>query len=466
MYGWSEQEVIGRPVPIVPEDERQQYRDALNLISQGVSQHGMEGRPQRKDGSRLDVRFFLDPLYDTAGKVTGNMAISEDITERKALQAQLFQAQKMEAVGQLAGGVAHDFNNLLNVILGYSDLLLERADPSDPMHKRIVQIKKSAERGATLTRQLLAFSRKQVLQPKILDINTLVVEEEQMLSRLLGEHIELTTHLEPSLGQVKADPGQMEQILMNLAVNSRDAMPDGGRLIIETENVELDEAYTNQHLGARPGSFVMLKVSDTGIGIDPETQAHIFEPFFTTKEPGKGTGLGLSTVYGIVKQSEGFIWVYSEPGMGTTFKIYLPRVDAVAEAPSEEKAAARTAQSQATVLIVEDEESLRELAREFLESAGYKVLMAKNGPEALQIAAQHPGPIEILVTDVVMPGMSGREVARRLASFRPAMKVLYVSGYTNNAIAHHGVLDPRVAFLEKPFTKNDLLSKVRELLEA
>jgi len=381
-------------------------------------------------------------------------------------QQQLLQVQKMEAIGRLAGGVAHDFNNLLTVLGGRSRLLLDRLRRDDPLRRDIELIQETADRAATLTQQLLAFSRKQVLAPKVLDLNAVVVNMDTMLRRLIGEDIDLVTVPGPALGRVKADPGQIEQVIMNLAINARDAMPRGGQLTIETANVELDEAYARRHVAVRPGPHVMLAVSDTGPGMDAETQARVFEPFFTTKEPGKGTGLGLATVYGIVKQSGGNIWVYSEPGRGTTFKIYLPRVEEAAEPVEPAKALAGPPRGLETVLVVEDDEALRELAREILQSHGYTVLEARHGGEALPIGERHAGPIHLLVTDVVMPWMSGRELARRLMPAHPEMKVLYVSGYTENAVVHNGVLDPDTAFLQKPFTPDALARKVREVLDA
>ena len=394
------------------------------------------------------------------------IAVKQDISDFKQLEEQLRQSQKLEAIGMLAGGIAHDFNNLLTVIRGYSDLTLMRLSEEDPLHRNISEVKKAAERAAGLTRQLLAFSRKQVLQPKVLDLNAVVSELEKMLRRLIGEDIGLRTVLESDLGSVKADPGQIEQIIMNLAVNARDAMPQGGKLTIETTNVYLDEDYAKVHIAVIPGPYVMFAVSDTGTGMDSRTQARIFEPFFTTKEKGKGTGLGLSTVYGIVKQSGGNIWVYSEVGQGTTFKVYLPRVD---EGAQEYKRSAETEgaiQGSETILLAEDEEMVRKLARQVLEMHGYQVLEAANGGAALLICERHKEPIHLLITDVIMPEMSGRELADRLAQLRPEMKVLYMSGYTDNAIVHQGVLDEGANFIQKPFPTDALARKVREVLDA
>ena len=380
-------------------------------------------------------------------------------------QGQLEQAQKMDAVGRLAGGVAHDFNNLLTVILGRTDILLHPLKPEDPMRRGIELIQRTAGRAADLTRQLLAFSRKQVLEPVVLDLAAVTTDMKDMLGRLIGEDIALLTTPTPGLGRVKADRGQIEQVIMNLAVNARDAMPQGGRLIVETANIDLDDEYVRRHVGARPGPHVMLAVSDTGTGIPHEIQSQIFEPFFTTKEQGKGTGLGLATVYGIVKQSGGYIEVDSEPGQGTTFRVYLPRLDA-GPAPVDRSARpAAAAGGTETILLVEDEEGVRELARDILRASGYTVLEARNGPEALLLCERHQGPLEMLLTDVVMPRMSGRELAERLAPLRPDLSVLYMSGYTDDAVIRHGVLGAGTAFLQKPFTPAALVLRVRETLD-
>ena len=380
-------------------------------------------------------------------------------------QGQLEQAQKMDAIGRLAGGVAHDFNNLLTVILGRTDILLHPLKPEDPTRHGIELIQRTAGRAADLTRQLLAFSRKQVLEPVILDLSAVTTDMKDMLGRLIGEDIALLTTPTPGLGRVKADRGQIEQVIMNLAVNARDAMPQGGRLILETASVDLDDEYVRRHVGARPGPHVMLAVSDTGTGIPHEIQAQIFEPFFTTKEQGKGTGLGLATVYGIVKQSGGYIEVDSEPGQGTTFRIYLPRLDAEAAPVDRSARPATAAGGTETILLVEDEEGVRELARDILRASGYTVLEARNGAEALPLCARHQGPLDMLLTDVVMPRMSGRELAERLAPLRPDLSVLYMSGYTDDAVIRHGVLGAGTAFLQKPFTPAALVLRVRETLD-
>jgi signal transduction histidine kinase/ActR/RegA family two-component response regulator len=397
--------------------------------------------------------------------------LQREVAERKAAEEalreseqQLRMSQRLEAVGQLAGGVAHDFNNLLTVITGYSDLILTQLKEDDPLRHKADEVRKAAERAASLTRQLLAFSRKQVLQPKVLDLNSLVAEMSKMLRRLIGEDIELILALKPALARIKADPGQVEQVLMNLLVNARDAMPQGGKMVVETAQAELSEAYADMHIAVTPGQYVMLAVSDTGEGMDAETQKHIFEPFFTTKEVGKGTGLGLATVYGIVKQSGGNIWVYSEKGRGTTFKIYLPRVEEEAEHQSGGERVERLRGTE-TILLVEDEAMVRKLTRSILEENGYRVLEAANGEEALRLCSQYQGPIHLMVTDVVMPLMNGRELAQRMLDSCREVRVLYMSGYTDDAIVHHGVLDPSTHFLEKPFTPDALARKVREVLE-
>jgi len=362
--------------------------------------------------------------------------------------------------------VAHDFNNVLTGITGYTDLLLMDLNPSDPIREHLDQIQRAAKRAASLTRQLLAFSRRQVLKPEVLLLNGVVADMEKMLQRLIGEDIDLVTVLDPGLGAVRADPGQIEQVILNLAINARDAMPNGGKLTIETANVELDKAYARRHVAVKPGPHVMLAISDTGHGMDAETQSHIFEPFFTTKEPDKGTGLGLSTVYGIVKQSGGNIWVYSEPGRGTTFKIYLPRVEAAVETKQREQTVSAPVGGSETVLLVEDDDIVRDLACRVLAKRGYQVLEAASGREAVLLCERHRGEIQILITDVVLPQMNGRELAERVRPLQPDMRVLYISGYTGNAIIHHGVLRPGTFFLQKPFTPETLLLKVRQVLES
>jgi len=423
----------------------------------------VEATWKRKDGRRLTVQLSVRAVRDGTGQVVFYETFARDITERRQLESQLLQAQKMEAVGRLAGGVAHDFNNLLTVILSYSDLLLEDLPSDAPDREDVEEIRKAAIAASTLTRQLLAFSRQQVLQPRVLDVNEVIAGTEKLLGRLLGEDVRFTTTLASKLGAVKVDPGQLEQIIMNLAVNARDAMPRGGRLTIETANVELDEAYVRGHPLAQPGRYVMLAVTDTGVGMDAATQARIFEPFFTTKEPGKGTGLGLATVYGIVKQHGGSIWVYSEPGRGTSFKIYLPRVD---EAVSPQIATpAETVGGSETVLVTEDVAAVRAVAKQMLERQGYTVLEAPDGEAAITLVEQYAEVIHLLLTDVVMPDVSGRELATRLQALRPHLKVLYMSGYTDDAIVRHGILEEGIAYLQKPFTPDTLARKVRAVLD-
>jgi PAS domain S-box-containing protein len=410
------------------------------------------------------------PLRGTDGEIIGVIGVALDITDRKQLADQLRQSQKLQAVGELAGGVAHDFNNLLMVVKGHAEMLLDRlpggpADRQTPARQNVEQIQQAAERAAALTRQLLAFSRMQVLQPRVLDLNEVVSGMIKMVSRVIGANIELMFLPGMNLGRVKADPSQIEQVALNLVVNARDAMPDGGRLTIETSNVHLDRDYATQHAVVDPGPYVMLTVSDTGCGMDAATQARIFEPFFTTKTQGRGTGLGLATVYGVVKQSGGYVWVYSEVGQGTTFKIYLPMVQAPAEKTTPEKIVSGHEPGTETVLLVEDEQSVRELVSEYLKARGYKVLDAIDGTQALEIAAAHAGKIQLLITDVVMPRVSGRELAARLASSRPDLKVLYISGYTDDSVFRHGVLQGGMAFLQKPFNLKALAGKIREVLE-
>ena len=417
------------------------------------------------DWEKRTFESHVQPLRDIEGEIVGVIGIGLDITDRKHLTDQLRQSQKMQAVGQLAGGVAHDFNNLLMVVKGHAEILLNRMPANSPLRSNAEAVDRAADRAAALTRQLLAFSRMQVLQPRVLDLNEVVGGMTKMFSRVIGENIDMTFVPGAKLGRVKADPGQIEQVLLNLVVNARDAMPDGGRLTIETSNVHLDSDYCAKHHNIEPGPWVMLTVTDTGCGMDAQTQTRIFEPFFTTKEKGKGTGLGLATVYGVVKQSGGFIYVYSEVGQGTTFKIYLPQVMAEVDTDVAEKAPAAPVRGSETVLFVEDEESVRELVTEYLRSAGYKVLEASDGVQALEIAAGHKGTIEILVTDVVMPRLSGRELASRIGTDRPGVRVLFISGYTYDSIFRHGVLEGGVAYLQKPFNLKAIAQKIREVLD-
>jgi signal transduction histidine kinase len=413
------------------------------------------------DRNKREEEFLTAIANTLAGIIIRNRGEKEIAT----LQEQFHQSQKMEAIGQLAGGIAHDFNNLLTIIKGYSQLSLIELKENDPMREGIEEIKRAADRAADLTRQLLAFSRRQILEMKILDLNTVLRNLDKMLRRVIGEDIELVTLMADDLGRVKTDPGQIEQVIMNLAVNAKDAMPKGGKLTIETANVELDETYARSHVAVIPGRYAMLSVSDTGVGMTAEVKEQVFEPFFTTKEKGKGTGLGLSTVYGIVKQSGGNIWIYSEPGQGTTFKIYLLRVDEPLEELKEKAEVKGIPRGSETILVVEDEEKVLKLTVQILRGQGYAVLEAPHGDDALLVCEQHEGPIHLMLTDVVMPNMSGLELAKRLKAFHPEMKVLYMSGYTDNAIVHHGVLEKGMNYIQKPFTIEGLARKVREVLD-
>jgi two-component system, cell cycle sensor histidine kinase and response regulator CckA len=419
---------------------------------------------QSKAGRTFEVEVISHEL-EYAGKRVG-MVVAQDISERRHLESQLRQAQKMEAVGRLAGGVAHDFNNLLMVIKGHTELLLNSLDSSDQIARKVEQIDKSADRASALTRQLLAFSRRQVLQPQVMNVNSTIEEMGKLLPRLIGEDIELIIRTDKHLGSVRADASQMEQVLMNLAVNARDAMPNGGKLLIETANIHIDQGYTFSHPLMKTGPYVRLTVTDNGTGMDAETQGHIFEPFFTTKEKGKGTGLGLATVYGIIKQSGGFIWVYSELGKGTSFKIYLPRVEQAEQSPVTPRPSADLPTGTETVLLTEDEQDVREIARQFLESGGYRVIEAKNGVEAIRLAGEHRGKIQLLVTDMVMPGMTGQELAVRLKTEHPGLNVVFMSGYSEHAATEMVDADPSVRLLTKPFSRAAILRTVGEILRA
>jgi PAS domain S-box-containing protein len=459
--GYKREEVIGRTSLEIkfwekPED-RARFTEVLG--KQG-SVRDLEVAFRTKSGER---RIALDSadVIEVNGQ-TCVIAILKDITDRKSLESQLRQLQKMEAIGQLSGGVAHDFNNLLSVILGYSEMLETGLEKNPKLRKTAQEITKAGQRAASLTRQLLAFSRQQVLEPKVLNLNAVVSDTKKMLRRLIGEHIAITSNLAPDLGPVVADRVQMEQVIMNLAVNARDAMPNGGKLTIETRNVDLDEEYAVHHPPTAPGQYVELVMADTGAGMDAQTLSHIFEPFFTTKEVGKGTGLGLATVYGVVKQSGGYIWVYSEPGLGTTFKVYLPRVTKGIAQNDAGGRAMPTAHGTETILLVEDEESLRTLTRTMLEQSGYTVLEAGGGLEAVEVARNRRGPIDLLLTDIVMPGINGREVARNLTMARPGLKVLFMSGYSGFASRGHDAQED--ALLSKPFTRDDLLAKIHDAL--
>ena len=442
-------------------DAKEQAR-LMGEFRRGARLDNVEVRWKRKDGKQITVRLSGRAVKGETGEVVE--VIAEDVTERRVLEDQFRQAQKMEAVGRLAGGVAHDFNNLLMVISGYTEVLMEHTEKDHALHPKIAAIQQAADRATTLTRQLLAFSRKQLLELKVVDLNAIVKDIERLLRPLIGENIELVSRLASDLGRNRADAGQIEQVIMNLVVNSKDAMQNGGKIIIRTANVSLDGDLPRECSYIQPGPYVMLSVEDNGHGMDKETQSRIFEPFFTTKEKGKGTGLGLSTVYGIIKQSGGYVLAQSEVGRGTTFSIYLPRVEEPAEIAGVTRAAQSATGGSETVLLVEDEESVRQLVRETLEAKGYKVLEADHGAAALQIASDYHGPIDMLITDVVMPGMSGRELSEQLSASDPDIKILYLSGYTEDAVVHQGVLEPGTSFLQKPFTLQALARKVREVL--
>ncbi|MGC2235427.1 MAG: PAS domain S-box protein [Pyrinomonadaceae bacterium] len=465
ILGYAREECMGmtQAEVIAPEC----YEEARQMIERklaGEEETVYELEAIAKDGRRVAIEVNTKLVFQD-GVAVAVQGIARDVTERKHLEEQLRQAQKMEAVGQLAGGIAHDFNNLLTAINGYSELTLRRLQAEDPLRPNIEEIKKAGDRAASLTRQLLAFSRKQVLQPKVLDLNTVVIELEKMLQRLIGEDIELQTLPASDLGRINADPGQIEQVIMNLAVNARDAMPQGGKLTIETRNVHIEKEYSVHHNTVSPGCYVMLSISDNGEGMKEQVQKRIFEPFYTTKENGKGTGLGLSTVYGIVNQSGGSILVDSEIGRGTSFKIYLPQVDKSAEKYKSGAESEKVLQGTETVLLAEDDETVRNLIREVLENCGYQVLEAPTGNMALFICRHHREPIHLLLTDVIMPEMGGRELKDRLSGLRPEMKVLFMSGYTDDAIVHHGILNSDIPFIQKPFAPNALSIKVREVLD-
>jgi PAS domain S-box-containing protein len=467
IFGYTADELIGAPIEsLLPPSvrgvhtrHRTEYFTRPRVRPMGI---GMELSGLRKDGAEFPVEVSLSNVQTEEGLFA--IAFVTDITQRKRMEEQLLHSQKMEAVGRLAGGVAHDFNNMLTIIAGYNRMILDRLSPQDSLSGYAEEVLKAADRATALTQQLLAFSRRQIMKPRVIDANALILTTEKMLRRLIGEDIDLAINLAPGVGNIRVDPGHLEQAVFNLAANARDAMPGGGRLIIETGSAHLDETYVRTHAGVRPGDYVMIAVSDNGLGMDAETKRHIFEPFFTTKEAGKGTGLGLATVYGIVKQSGGDIWVYSEPAKGTTFKMYFP---VVAEAAETAEGGATRPQSRGTetILLAEDEDGVRTLASTMLEQRGYTVLKAKDAREALEIAAAHRGDIALLVTDVIMPNKSGRQLAEELLRSRPSLKVLFLSGYTENTVVHHGVLEEGVDFLAKPFSHDTLARTVREILD-
>ena len=442
-----------------------EYQRLTELLACTEEIKDLEMEWKRQDGTPITVRCSGRCINDENGVPAYFEVFAEDVTEKRVLEKQLRMAQKMEAIGRLSGGIAHDFNNLLGVIIGYSGVLKKQLGPGNALCEHALEIEKAGQRAASLTKQLLAFSRQQVLTPAVLNLNSLATDMEKMLPRLLGEDIEVSLTLDPELGNVKADQSQIEQVIMNLAVNARDAMPTGAKMQVQTSNVQLDQAYTWNHPGSKVGEYVLLAVTDTGMGMDAGTLTHIFEPFFTTKERGKGTGLGLATVYGVVKQSNGYIWVDSAPGKGASFQIYLPRHVGEPGADEPKNDSGEKLRGSETILLVEDAEPLRKLAQAFLEAGGFRVLPAESGESALEVAARFGGTFDLLLTDVVMPGMNGRVLAEQLSPRQPGIKVLYMSGYTDSFIAGHGVLDPKTHLLHKPFTEEVLIRKVREVLD-
>ncbi len=467
MFGYSRDELRNAPLEILlPESTRavhtRQTRDYFahpRVRPMGI---GMDLTGRRKEGTEFPVEVSLSHLQTEHGSFA--IAFISDISQRKQLEDQLLHAQKMEAVGRLAGGVAHDFNNMLTVISGYNRMMLDDLPPDDPLRANAEEIQVAADRAAALTNQLLSFSRRQIMRPRVIGVNATIANIEKMLHRLIGEDVDLVLSPSSEAGNINADPTAIEQVVVNLVVNARDAMPSGGKVTIETANATLDSTYARSHLGVHPGEFVMIAVSDTGMGMDAETRSHIFEPFFTTKAKGKGTGLGLATVYGIVKQSGGDIWVYSELGKGTTFKLYFPRVAESSDADAKGEADPARARANETILVVEDEKAVRELTVKVLRQLGYRILAADSGEQAIEVSKAYPSPIALLLTDVVMPGMSGKQLAEVLLPTRPGMRVLYLSGYTENTVVHHGVLEPGVDFLPKPFSREALAKKIREVL--
>jgi len=465
--GYRRKEIIGQNFRVLKSDKHDEafYKKMFQVISNGEIWSGRIVN-RMKNGSLREFETRISPIHDRSGEIINFVSVNRDVTQEAALEAQLRQSQRMEAVGTLAGGIAHDFNNLMTTILGNAQIALAKTDQDDPLREELQDIKTAGERAVSLTRQLLAFSRKQIIQPQLLNLNKALAGMHRMLTRLIEEHVEIKTICEPELGSIKIDPAQIDQVTINLVTNARDAMPKGGTLTIETANRFLDEEYFSaRSLKAQPGAYVLLSVSDTGSGMDKEIQKYVFEPFFTTKEVDKGTGLGLSTVYGIIKQNKGFIFVDSEPGRGSTFEIYLP-VAADAPGPEEKETIFEHGpQVSESVLVVEDDVSLRKLICKVLRQQGYRALEAENSEDALTFSERFEGPIHLLVTDVVMPLMSGRELADRLLALRPEMKVIYMSGYTDETISHHGILEPDVNFIKKPFTPESLFKKIQEVLD-
>ncbi|UCC73783.1 MAG: PAS domain S-box protein [Gemmatimonadota bacterium] len=468
--GYSREDAVGKTPAILKSGKHDNafYREMWKTLARGDVWTG-HFINRRKDGTLYRQEATISPVRDASGTIVSYVSAARDATREVELEEQLRQSQKMEAIGQLAGGIAHDFNNLLTAIMGNSELLLSRLAPDDPRRADLEEIREAGVRAAGLTRQLLAFSRRQVLEPVVLNLNEVVANVSKMIQRVIGEQVELVTVLDADLGLVNADPGQVEQVVLNLAVNARDAMPEGGRLVIETANADLDEEYVGSHAPVESGSYVMLAVSDSGAGMNEETRTRIFEPFFTTKESGKGTGLGLSTVYGIVKQSNGYIWVYSEMGQGTTFKVYLPRVDSPVERVGDAGlAASGSAQlsfvGDETALLVEDDDAVRTVVRRTLEGNGYNVIETRSAGEAVLLAEEYASTIDFLITDLIMPETSGRDLAQTISALRPGIKVLYMSGYSDNAVQRHGMVSSDMEFIAKPFTQDKLLEKIRQVL--
>jgi PAS domain S-box-containing protein len=467
LTGYTSAEVLGQTLGILKSDQQagELYEEMWDTVLSGKVFHGTVMN-RKKNGETLVIEKAITPMRDPGGQITHFISTGRDITDQRKLESQLQQSQKMDAIGLLAGGVAHDFNNLLLVISAYAELVLDSLGAEDPSRKKIDEIITATRRAAELTRQLLAFGRKQMQSLRVLDLNTVVGEISRMLPRLIGEDIQLVFVPGKDLVKVKADPAQIEQVVMNLATNARDAMPRGGKLTIETSNIRLDQAYVQKHVIVPPGEYALLAVSDCGEGIPEEHLSHIFEPFYTTKKAGKGTGLGLATAYGIVKQSEGFIWVYSEPGHGTTFKIYLPRVMRAMDVERRPPAVESSPHGRETVLLVEDEPAVRASTHEFLLRCGYTIVTAENGQEALRVSRDYHGPIHLMISDVVMPKMGGPQLAAQLLAERPNMKALFVSGYAENTVLRHGDIDVTSNFLSKPFSLSTLANKIREVLEA
>jgi PAS domain S-box-containing protein len=460
LFGWTAEEVMGKAVPILPPGEREGTKERIETVAGG---RPMEVRRQRKDGTSVDVLLSAAPFMSVRGERVGYIAVFTDLTERKMLEEQLRQAQKMEAIGTLAGGIAHDFNNILTVITSYSSMLLASHDEDDPDRGDLEEIATAAKRATGLTRQLLTFTRRAIVRPQSVDVREIVQGMESMLRRLLKSNIDFATKFAAEDCCVVADPSQLEQIVMNLVVNASDAMPNGGSLVIETTRVELDDGYASVHADVRAGPFVMLAISDTGIGMDAATQSKIFEPFFTTKDPVRGTGLGLATVYGIVKQMGGLVWVYSEPGHGATFKVYLPR-ETSPSTTTESPSVAVVSERRGTVLLVEDDDAVRLAVRRMLEKLGFQILEAKDGEDGVRVANAHTGHIDVLVTDLMMPRMDGRTLANTLAAARPDMRVVFVSGYTDDAVVRRGLIDSAHAFVQKPFTGEQLANTISGLI--